>query len=227
MTTRLLLVALLVSLPTAAAAQSASDATAGVVRPRGASDSIAPTIAQPRRTVLCDDAAIRRARTRRTVGGTIALGVLAGTIVAMEQNAQRGLDDPARGGQVFRRNGVVVGAFFPLFFGALGYAATGLDASFWEQAVANLKIGETRSADVRACLGEPRAVTSSGTEEQWTYAWRHRDLLHAVNLTFEDSVLTGVRRSRVKVSGQHVPAATVPPDILPVLPVHTDSLPPR
>jgi hypothetical protein len=38
---------------------------------------------------------------------------------------------------------------------------------FWDRVVARMKVGETKSADVRLCLQRPVVKTSNGVEERW------------------------------------------------------------
>jgi hypothetical protein len=90
--------------------------------------------------------------------------------------------------------------------------------SFWREIVASAKPGETRSLDVRACLHEPDATSTSGTDERWTYFLRRpvfegpaTSSYRAVSFTFKDSVLVDVRRSELHVRADEVrPAVPVP-----------------
>jgi hypothetical protein len=75
--------------------------------------------------------------------------------------------------------------------------------SFWQRTLEQAKVGETRSADVRACLHEPWASSSSIAEQTLTYFTTHPNhpassgRVRAVSFVFRDSVLRDVRRYEV------------------------------
>jgi hypothetical protein len=137
------------------------------------------------------------------------------------------MDDFDRAAVAGRRQGLIIAVGVPLFLIAGSYGDADLSTGSWERAIANVKIGETRSSDVRACLHEPRATTTSGSEEAWTYAWQHRGQLYTVKLTFKDSLLTELRRSRVQLPLSPETAATLPPDVVPLVPLPPNPVPPR
>ena len=65
-----------------------------------------------------------------------------------------------------------------------------------------MKVGETKSADVRLCLQRPVVKTSNGVEERWTYVMARpvglvAPSLHSLRLTFRDSVLAEVLTKEV------------------------------
>jgi len=78
---------------------------------------------------------------------------------------------------------------------------------FWQDVVARLKVGETKSADVRLCLQRPQVKTSNGSEERWTYVMTRPAVLDApryrsLRLTFRDSLLTEVLTKEVSASAK-------------------------
>ena len=97
----------------------------------------------------------------------------------------------------------VVAATAPIALAGLiiaGRAAP--DDGFWDRAIARMKVGETKSADVRLCLQRPQVKTSNGVEERWTYVMARpaglvASSLHSLRLTFRDSVLAEVLTKEV------------------------------
>ena len=189
MTGRLVLAALLSALPTALLAQ---------------------VPAQPperQLTPICDGSEMRRLERRRQLGGRLALGTLAGNALVFglslggtnPESAPRAIESG-------RRAMTFAIATLPLVvLGAHMHASAYPDEAFWERALARVKIGETTSSDVRACLAAPSATSSSGAEERWTYVttrsdgwWSHHSV-STVSLTFKNGVLAEVRRSAVNL----------------------------
>src|SRR5262249_34845118 len=72
---------------------------------------------------------------------------------------------------------------------------------FWRATLAQMKLRETKSAEVRDCLLTPSATSSSGAEEIWTYytqsvgLWRIGGSTRSVIITFKNGVLANIRRS--------------------------------
>jgi outer membrane protein assembly factor BamE (lipoprotein component of BamABCDE complex) len=110
----------------------------------------------------CDNSGFEAIAGRKKLGKTIGIG---GVVVAA-------------GGLYAAQSASLNGN--ALEIGVLGLAA-GLTGQYiynsadnteaMDKAVQSLKIGETKSADVRACLGNPTTTTTHNTnEEAWTYS---------------------------------------------------------
>lgn len=188
MPTRLSIIAVLASLPTIALAQGT-----------------APNAA------LCDGSDMRHAAQMRTVGHSL-FGATALADLAAVLTIPRTPDGAKQAGSHFR----VVAITAPVALTGLfiaGRASPG--DGFWENVVAHLKVGETRSGDVRSCLQRPQAKTSNGSEEHWTYVTSRPSVLiapryHSLRLTFRDSILTEVLTKEVDLSatsGTHLDSA--------------------
>jgi hypothetical protein len=155
---------------------------------------------------ICDGSEMRRLERRRQVGGRLALGTLAGN--ALVFGLSLGSSNPESAPRAIengRRAMTFAIATLPLvFLGAHMHASGYPGEAFWERALARMKVGETTSRDVRACLSTPSATSSSGAEERWTYVtarsdgWSSRSLA-TVSLTFKNGVLAEVRRSALSL----------------------------
>jgi hypothetical protein len=215
MTTRLLLAALLTSLPAALAAQSASNASAGVVRLPGALDSVVAA-ASGKLAAICDGSEMRRAQRLRWTGAALA----GGSLVVSALATSAAFHNPPRdfeGGKALGRRTmtIAVGSLPFALAGGYLYTRSYPGESFWQRTLARMKIGETRSAQVRACLREPWATSvtttfGSGAQEEWTYAWKRWGSLHSVRFTFKDSVLAEVRRSRATLPVEDSETRAIP-----------------
>ena len=170
---RLALAAVLMSLPTLALAQGAPS------------------------SAVCDGAEVRHAERMRGVGYALVAGTTAADLVAM-------LTIPRNPGgfSTARSHFGFVAATAPVALAGYFIAARARPGEgFWERVIPRLKVGETRSADVRLCLRRPDIATSSGGEQRWTYVTARPSTLggtlRTVRLTFRDSVLTDVQRTEV------------------------------
>ena len=156
---------------------------------------------------VCDGSEMTSAEQRRTIGNVLigtgaAMLVLGATVVP------------------HRTPGPLLTAFgagmaVSLTGGYLRWSAVPND-DFWKQVIARAKTGETRSADIRNCLHEPEGTSSAGTQEQWTYFLR-RPLIEGagktvrtVTFSFQDSVLTQVRRTEVRTRPEDQTAPVIP-----------------
>lgn len=150
---------------------------------------------------LCDGSDMRHAGQMRTVGRTL-IGATALADLAAILTIPRSPAGAEKAGGHFR----VVAVTAPVALAALFVAGRASPGDhFWQGIVARLKVGETRSAEVRSCLQRPQARTSTGSEERWTYVWSRpsapggpRD--HSLRLTFRDSVLAEVLTADVEHS---------------------------
>jgi len=175
---RLTLAAVLASLPTLALAQGA-----------------APNAS------LCDGSEIRHAVRMRNVGHALFAATAAADLASV-LTIPRTPDGATKAGSHFR----VIAVTAPVALAGLfiaGRASPG--ESFWRNVVARLKVGETKSADVRRCLDGPAVRTTNGAEEQWTYLTASPSLLtptrfHSLDLVFRDSVLSQVLTREVSRS---------------------------
>ena len=185
----LTLAALLSSLPAVAPAQSAARSLA----PGGAP--------------ICDGSEMRQLERRRQLGGGLAIGTLLGNAVVF--GLSTGSPNPADAPRAIE-NGRRAMTFALLtlpvaLVGAHMYASGYPDEAFWTRTLARTRLGETTSADIRACLAEPAATSSAGAEETWTYftrrshGWLSRGSAAAVSFTFRSGVLSEVRRSQVNL----------------------------
>jgi hypothetical protein len=157
---------------------------------------------------ICDGSAIRHAVAMRTVGHAVT-GAIALVDVAAVLTIPRTPAGARDAGSHFR----VIGLTAPVALAGLfiaGRASPG--ESFWKNVVAQLKVGETKSADVRSCLQRPQVKTTTGTEERWTYVMYRPSLFeptgfNSLRLTFRDSVLAEVMTKEVEqgaMPGAHV-----------------------
>ncbi len=205
MTRPLILAALLSSIATALPAQSAA------------------TLFERQLAPICDGSEMRRLAQRRQLGGALAIGALAGNALMFglsigssnPQSAPRAIEN-GRQAMMFAI------ATLPLVvLGAYMHDSAYPDEAFWARALERVKIGETTTGDVRACLAAPSATSSAGAEETWTYfttrshGWWSRGSLATVSFTFKNGVLTGVRRSEVNLD-RVWPAAQAVPVVVPV-----------
>jgi hypothetical protein len=188
MPNRLSIIAVLAALPTIALAQGP-----------------APNAA------ICDGSDMRHAAQMRTVGRSI-FGATALADLAAVLTIPRTPDGAKQAGSHFR----VVAITAPVALTGLfiaGRASPG--EGFWENVVAHLKVGETKSTDVRSCLQRPQVRTSNGREERWTYLTVRPSVfdashLHSLQLTFRDSVLAEVLTREVDhsaISATHLDSA--------------------
>lgn len=183
---------------------------------------------------VCDGSAIRHAVQMRTVGHTMFTATALADLAAV-LTIPRTPDGAKQAGSHFR----VVAITAPVALAGVfiaGRASPGED--FWRNVVANLKVGETKSADVGSCLRRPQVKTNNGSEERWTYVMYRPSVLdatryHSLRLTFRDSVLTEVLTKEVEHSAMsRAPLeATAPPldrhhgFCAPPIPVVADAFP--
>ena len=172
---RLALAAIFATLPTLALAQGA---TSGAV---------------------CDGSEIRHAEQMRTVGHTLFGATALADLVAVLT-----IPHNPGGAKVAGSHFRVIGMTAPVALAGLviaGRAAPG--DGFWDRVISRMKVGETKSADVRLCLLRPVVKTSNGVEERWTYVMARpvglvvAPSLHSLSLTFRDSVLSEVLTTEV------------------------------
>ena len=146
---------------------------------------------------VCDGSDVRRAERLRNVGGSLFVGTAAFDLAAL-LTVPHNPDGVTTARSRFR----LVFATAPIaLVGALIADRAHPGEGFWERAIARLKVGETRSADVSLCLHRPEIATTRGAEERWTYVVERpagfRGRLRTVRLTFRDSVLTDVERTEM------------------------------
>lgn len=147
--------------------------------------------------LVCDGSEISRAERTRTIGRALYVGTAAADLAAM-------LTIPRNPGGVgtARSHFAFIGATLPVAIAGFFIANNASPGEkFWERVVARLKVGETRSADVRLCLHRPNVSSSSTTEEQWTYLTARPfgpgGTFRTLHLIFRDSVLADVQRTEV------------------------------
>ena len=201
---------LILFLPLALAAQTSA-------APIAASSGGVATVAIPksaRKPVVCDGSEIRNFRLRRQWGTGIMIASLpVGLVSGMSVQAK-----PQSARQV--TTGFVAGAAMLAIGGGLkwlGYPSE----SFYENAVARMRTGETRSAEVRTCLSAPAATSSGLRDEEWTYLTSRpgpSGHLKSLKLTFRDSVLVDIHRNEVdaKALVERLPIPSTPPTPVPV-----------
>jgi hypothetical protein len=220
----LMLAALLSSLPTVLMAQSQHDLF-GVGRPPSTAAPTLASAAEWQVEPICDGTEVRRLERRRRFGGVLALSTIGGHLLALAVGPRSsGPEGVPRAIKRGHRAMTIVAATMPIaVVGYYVYASSYPGEAFWHRTLAGLKIGETRSEDVRTCLHAPAATSISGTEAKWTYfttrpdAWWSRGSLGTVSFTFKDGVLTEVRRSEVKLPpGQAWPVTEPMPLVVPV-----------
>jgi hypothetical protein len=174
MLTRLALATVVATLPTVALAQSATSAA------------------------VCDGSEIRHAEHVRAVGHTLFGATALADLVAVLT-----IPHNPGGAKVAGSHFRVVAATAPIAIVGLFIAGRASpDDGFWERVISRMKVGETKSADVRLCLQRPQVKTSNGVEERWTYLMARpaglvAPSLHSLRLTFRDSVLAEVLTKEV------------------------------
>ena len=150
---------------------------------------------------LCDGADIRRAGQLRAVGYSL-FGATVLADLASVLTIPRTPDGAKEAGSHFK----VIGMTAPVALVGLFIAGRASPGDrFWNNVIARLEVGETKSADVQSCLQRPQVKTSSGSEESWTYLTSHPSILgahgyHSLRLTFRDSILAQVLTKEVERS---------------------------
>jgi len=149
-------------------------------------------------TAVCDGSEIRHAEHVRAVGHTLFGATALADLVAVLT-----IPHNPGGAKVAGSHFRVVAMTAPVALAGLVIAGRAApDDGFWERVIARMKVGETKSADVRLCLQRPLVKTSNGTEERWTYVMARptgfvAPSLHSLRLTFRDSVLAEVLTKEV------------------------------
>jgi hypothetical protein len=158
-------------------------------------------------SAVCDGSEMTSAEQRRTVGNVL-IGAGAAMLVLGATVVPHRTPGPLL-------TAVGAGMAVSLTGGYLRWSAVPND-DFWRQVIARAKTGATRSADIRSCLHDPEALSSAGTQEQWTYFLR-RPLIEGtgktvrtVTFSFQDSVLTQVRRTEVRTRPEDQTAPVIP-----------------
>lgn len=165
-----------------------------------------------RQAPACDGSEMRSFKIRQRVGEGIMLGSLvAGAVtgLSVHSNASSGRSAAM---------GFAVGVPLFLIGGAvreLGYPSE----SFFERAIAGMKTGETRSADVRTCLSAPVATSSNGKVEEWTYFTSRPGFtrsIKSVKFTFREGVLAEIQHAQLDGDAlaerlPSIPATVTPP----------------
>lgn len=183
---------------------------------------------------LCDGSDMRHAGQMRTIGHSL-FGATALADLAAVLTIPRNPEGAKTAGSHFR----VIAVTAPVALAGLFIAGRASPGDrFWQGVVTRLKVGETRSADVRSCLQRPQAKTSTGSEERWTYVMSRPSVLDAprsqsLRLTFRDSVLAEVLTKEVErpaMSGTHLDSTGSRPDrhrgfCAPPIPVVADAFP--
>lgn len=148
---------------------------------------------------VCDGSEIRHAERVRTVGHSLLGATVAADLVAMLT-----IPHNPNGAKVAGSHFRVVAVTAPVALAGLFIANRGAPGDgFWDRVVTRMKVGETKSADVRRCLERPVVRTTNGVEERWTYVMaRSVGLvvapdLHSLRLTFRDGVLSEVLTTEV------------------------------
>jgi hypothetical protein len=148
-------------------------------------------------SALCDGSEVHRAERIRGAGGAMFIGTAVVDVAAM-------LTIPRNPGGfgAARSHFRFVAATSPIaLVGIVMARGVYPGEKFWERAIARMKVGETRSADVRVCLHRPDVATSHGHEQRWTYVTSRPTTLdgslRVVRLVFRDSVLTDIERTEV------------------------------
>jgi hypothetical protein len=182
---RLVLAAVLATLPAVAVAQSAA--------------SSAP---------ICDGSALRRAERARDVGRVLFIGTAAADLASMV-TIPRNPGGVSQAPSHFR----FVALTAPVALAGLVISQRAHPAeSFWQGVIQRLTVGTTTTSDVRLCLHRPDVTSVSTTGQRWTYVIARPSTLggslRTLRLTFRDSVLADVERTEVK----HVADARSPQD---------------
>lgn len=188
MSRRFALTAVLMLAPGTVRAQ-AQIQPAAVVRPattvRAASDALAS---------VCDGSEIRRLQQRRYLGDALMLGGLVGGFAGLSAT-----HDNPRGAITAVAASATV-SLVGLFVRSSAYPSE----SFWQRTLARVHIGETTRAQVETCLHAPSGISTTGTEEEWTYFAKpplgpafHGGSVNTVKFTFKGGVLTEVRRTDI------------------------------
>ena len=155
----------------------------------------------PAPAAICDGSQIEHAAQMRSVGHSLFRATALADLVAL-LTIPRNPSGAEKAGSHFR----FVAITAPVALAGVAIASRAAPGEgFWENVIARLKVGETKSADVRSCLQRPQVKTSNGREERWTYVMYHPSVLdaprfHSLRLTFRDSVLAEVLTKEVEGS---------------------------
>jgi hypothetical protein len=140
---------------------------------------------------LCDGSEMASVRSRRSLGKVLIIGGIAGGVVASTLTS----NDYGKSLDVLTVS--LLAATAGLY---LHYNSNPSD-QFWQSTMSQIKVGQTRSDDLRQCLGAPSGTTSSGVEETWTYQTAHSGFLgfggsaRSVSITMKDAVVSNVRKT--------------------------------
>ena len=156
-----------------------------------------PALTLAQSASVCDGSEIRRAERTRDLGATLMFGAAAADLAAILT-----IPHSPDGAKVASNHFVVIAATSPVLLGGFFIARQATPGeSFWERVISRMKVGETRSADVRLCLHRPDISMSNTKEERWTYVTARPSgldgTLRTVRLTFRDSVLADIERTEV------------------------------
>jgi outer membrane protein assembly factor BamE (lipoprotein component of BamABCDE complex) len=144
---------------------------------------------------LCDGSEMAAVRSRRTLGKGLIIGGLGAIVVGPALVTSLSGYSSAVGLMSVGAIAATVGAYL--------HFNTNPSDTFWQNTMSQIKVGETRTEDVRQCLGSPTASTSSGAEETWTYATAKTGFLgvggsaRTVAITFKDSVVSKLNKTAV------------------------------
>jgi outer membrane protein assembly factor BamE (lipoprotein component of BamABCDE complex) len=144
---------------------------------------------------LCDGSEMASVRSRRSVGKVLFFGGLG--VVAISPTLVTSVSGYSSAVSLMS-----VGAIASAVGLYLHYNSNPSD-QFWQNTMSQIKVGETRTEDVRQCLGPPSANTSTGSEETWTYAMAKTGFLglggsaKTVAITFRDSVVSKLNKTAV------------------------------
>jgi hypothetical protein len=153
-------------------------------------------------SAVCDGSQVRHAENMRTLGRTLFTATAVADLAAV-LTIPRSPDGATKAPSHF----AFIAATAPVAFaGAIIAQRAHPGESFWQNVIARLEVGQTRTTDVQLCLHRPDVRSSSTTGERWTYVTTRPALLggsfRSLRLTFRDSVLTNVDQTEVnRVAG--------------------------
>jgi hypothetical protein len=144
------------------------------------------------RSAVCDGSEMAGVHTRRQLGTILFAGGLA-TILLAPQFVHG--TDPNTATSVMSAGVIASGIGVYLRYNS------NPSQEFWQGAISQIKVGETRAEDVRQCFGSPSGTTASGAEATWTYTMSKTGFLglggssHSLNITLKDGLVSKVLKS--------------------------------
>jgi hypothetical protein len=144
---------------------------------------------------LCDGSEMASVRSRRSLGKGLIIGGIGAIVVA-----------PTFVSSVSSYSTAVSVMSVGAITSAVGvylHSNSNPSDAFWQNTMDQIKIGDTRVADVRQCLGPPSGTSTAGSQETWTYTMARAGLFglggssKSASITFKDGVVSDLHKMAV------------------------------